>query len=37
MATPAALEATERNPVKGVGAPWYTSGDHMWNGAKAIL
>ena len=25
------------NAVTGVGAPWYTSGVHMWNGAAATL
>jgi hypothetical protein len=25
------------NAVTGVGAPWYTSGVHMWNGTAAIL
>ena len=25
------------NPVTGEGAPWYTSGVHMWNGTAAIL
>ena len=34
---PAALGPTERNAVKAVGAPWYTSGLHMWKGAMAIL
>jgi len=24
-------------PVTGVGAPWYTSGVHMWNGTAATL
>ena len=25
------------NPVIGVGAPWYTSGVHTWNGTAATL
>jgi hypothetical protein len=25
------------NPVTGVGAPWYASGVHMWNGAADDL
>ena len=25
------------NAVTGVGAPWYTSGVHMWNGTAATL
>src|SRR2546430_16345056 len=36
-AKPAAFGPTERNAVKGVGAPSYTSGHHMWNGTLAIL
>src|SRR5512141_1739508 len=36
-AKPAALGPTERKAVKGVGAPSYTSGHHMWNGTAAIL
>src|SRR5438876_11909934 len=34
---PADFDATDRNAVVGVGAPWYTSGTHMWNGTAAIL
>ena len=37
MANDAAFEPTDRNAVIGVGAPSYTSGAHMWNGAAAIL
>src|SRR5258705_1603053 len=36
-ANAAAFEPVERNAVTGVGAPSYTSGDHTWNGALAIL
>ncbi len=36
-AKPAALGPTERKAVTGVGAPSYTSGVHMWNGAALIL
>ena len=36
-AKPAALDTTAKKAVTGVGAPWYTSGAHMWNGAAAIL
>ena len=36
-AKPAALGPTLRKAVKGVGAPSYTSGHHMWNGTLAIL
>ena len=25
------------NPVMGVGAPWYTSGVHVWKGTAATL
>ena len=25
------------NPVMGVGAPWYTSGVHAWNGTAPTL
>ena len=28
----AVFEAVDMNAVKAVGAPWYTSGVHMWNG-----
>src|SRR5262249_28502843 len=37
IATPAAFGPTDRNAVTGVGAPSYTSGVHMWNGAALIL
>ena len=36
-ANPAALLATDRNATTGVGAPSYTSGTHIWNGAADIL
>ena len=36
-AKPAALLATERNCVTGVGEPSYTSGAHIWNGTLATL
>src|SRR5882724_4483159 len=36
-AKPAAFEPTERKAVTGVGAPWYTSGDHAWKGTRVIL
>src|SRR4051794_28748089 len=36
-ANEAAFEATERYAVTVVGAPSYTSGAHMWNGAAEIL
>jgi len=36
-ANAAALEPTARNAVTGVGAPSYTSGDHIWNGTAEIL
>src|SRR5580658_4200517 len=32
-----ALATADMNPVTGVGAPWYTSGVHMWNGTAATL
>ena len=32
-----ALATAAMNPVTGEGAPWYTSGVHMWNGTAAIL
>ena len=35
--TPATLVADDMNAVTGVGAPWYTSGVHMWNGTAATL
>src|SRR4029077_5234337 len=37
IAKPAALGATDRNAVTGVGAPWYTSGHQKWNGTEAVL
>ena len=36
-ANAAAFVAEAMNAVTGVGAPWYTSGVHMWNGAAATL
>src|SRR5215467_8604240 len=33
----AALVAADMNAVTEVGAPWYTSGVHMWNGAAESL
>src|SRR5438874_1141579 len=36
-ANPAAFGPTDMNPVTGVGAPSYTSGVQMWNGATATL
>src|SRR6516165_7727817 len=33
----AALGPAERNAVTGVGAPWYTSGAHIWNGDADTL
>src|SRR3990172_12528094 len=36
-AKPAALGATDRKAVTGVGAPWYTSGHQKWNGTDAVL
>ena len=36
-AKPAAFVADAMNAVTGVGAPWYTSGVHMWNGTAATL
>src|SRR5215475_14447809 len=33
----AALEPVAMNEVMVVGAPWYTSGAHMWNGTEEIL
>jgi hypothetical protein len=33
----AALVATAMKVVIGVGAPWYTSGVHWWNGATEAL
>ncbi len=37
MANAATLVATAMNDVIGVGAPWYTSGVHWWNGATDAL
>src|SRR5437879_953726 len=34
---PATFVAADMNAVTGVGAPWYTSGVHMWNGAADTL
>ena len=31
------LLAVAINPEMGVGAPWYTSGVHMWNGTAETL
>jgi hypothetical protein len=36
-ATAATFGAAAKNAVTGVGAPSYTSGVHMWNGAADIL
>src|SRR5262245_52157458 len=36
-ANAAALVAAAMNAVTGVGAPWYTSGVHMWNGTAETL
>ena len=36
-ANAAAFDPTERNAATGVGAPWYTSGTHIWKGTTAIL
>src|SRR5882672_79225 len=36
-AKPAAFGPTDMNPVTGDGAPSYTSGVQMWNGATATL
>src|ERR1700690_109597 len=36
-AKPAALEAVERKPETGVGAPSYTSGAQKWNGTIETL
>ena len=36
-ANAATLVAAAMNAVTGVGAPWYTSGVHMWNGTAATL
>ena len=32
-----ALATAAMKPVTGEGAPWYTSGVHMWNGTAATL
>ena len=37
MANAAAFGPAERNAVTGVGAPWYTSGAQIWNGAADTL
>src|SRR6267378_8286940 len=37
MANAAALVPTDMKAVTGMGAPWYTSGVHMWNGAADTL
>src|SRR5450830_1435465 len=37
IAKAAALVPTDMNAVTGSGAPWYTSGVHMWNGAAETL
>ena len=34
---PAIFVAADMNAVTVVGAPWYTSGVHMWNGAAETL
>ena len=36
-ANAAVLTAAAMNPVTGDGAPWYTSGVHMWNGTAPTL
>src|SRR5262245_60669880 len=36
-ANAATLVAADMNPVTAVGAPWYTSGAHMWNGTAETL
>src|SRR6266516_5839729 len=36
-AKPAALEAVDKNPAIGVGAPSYTSGAQKWNGTIDAL
>ncbi len=33
----AVFVAADMNAVTEVGAPWYTSGVHMWNGAAETL
>src|SRR5437660_5703543 len=37
IAKAAALVPTDMNAVTGIGAPWYTSGVHIWNGAAETL
>ena len=37
MAKAAALVPTDMKAVTGIGAPWYTSGVHMWKGAAETL
>ena len=37
IANAAALVPTDMNAVTGIGAPWYTSGVHMWKGAAETL
>jgi hypothetical protein len=37
MTKAASLGPALTNSVIGVGAPWYTSGSHMWNGAAPSL
>src|SRR4051794_22466757 len=37
IAKAAAFGPAERNAETGVGAPWYTSGAHIWNGAAETL
>ena len=34
---PPAFDATDRNAVTGVGAPWYVSGVQKWNGTALTL
>src|SRR5262245_28386428 len=36
-ANAATLVAADMNPVTAVGAPWYTSGVHMWKGTAETL
>ena len=36
-ANPAALDAVDRKPATGVGAPSYTSGAQKWNGKSETL
>jgi len=37
IAKAAAFVPTDMKAVTGMGAPWYTSGVHMWNGAADTL